>query len=155
MTTRNDAFEFARRTKKNLVFLENARADGADVHPVTQLALSLLGLVAFPREEERVQQAAKEVCFKEMGPEWGSWVIELERPNRPTHTLDDLTWHIRNSVAHGRIRFLSDSRIADDVVIVAEDGPDNRPANWRATISGSGLRRFCMQFLQFIENETG
>lgn len=50
--TRNEALEFARRTRLNLEFIEHAAAgDPTKVHVVTQLTLSLLGLVVFPKEK--------------------------------------------------------------------------------------------------------
>jgi hypothetical protein len=50
--TRNDTLEFCRRTRRNLEFIENAPQNDptAPVHAVTQLALSLLGIVVFPYE---------------------------------------------------------------------------------------------------------
>ena len=47
----NEALEFARRTRRNLGFIDKAKAEGADVHVVTQLTLSLFGLVVFRNEK--------------------------------------------------------------------------------------------------------
>ncbi len=44
---RNDAIVFARHTRVNLEYIESARQAQADVHLITQLANSLLGLVVF------------------------------------------------------------------------------------------------------------
>ena len=46
---RNDTFEFARYTRSNLKCIESAKARGNhEAHQVTQLMLSLLGLIVFP-----------------------------------------------------------------------------------------------------------
>lgn len=42
---RNDALVFVAHTKKNLEYIEQGHAHHDDVHPVTQLVNSLLGLV--------------------------------------------------------------------------------------------------------------
>ena len=47
--SRNDALGFAARTKQNLLMIEKAFEAGEDVHVVTQLVVSLLGLVVYPR----------------------------------------------------------------------------------------------------------
>lgn len=54
--SRNDALEFARRTQKNLNHIEVAFNSGEDVHLVTQLANSFLGLIVFPWERNLVEQ---------------------------------------------------------------------------------------------------
>ncbi len=57
--TRNKAIEFARRTKVNLEFIEQAKRAGESVHEVTQLALSLLGLIVFPKEKLLLDEIEK------------------------------------------------------------------------------------------------
>ena len=48
---RNTVWGFSARTLKNLAYLDAARDEGADVHVVTQLVTSLLGLIVFPYQE--------------------------------------------------------------------------------------------------------
>ena len=43
LNEREAALGLAERTRKNLEHIETARADGADVHEVTQIRLSMLG----------------------------------------------------------------------------------------------------------------
>jgi hypothetical protein len=50
---RNTVWGFRDRVLKNLTFLNFARNMGADVHIVTELITSLLGLIVFPYEELR------------------------------------------------------------------------------------------------------
>lgn len=100
MTTRNDAYEFARRSRRNLTYIEESARRGAEVHVVTQFALSLLGLVVFPREKKLVLEAAERMTLSELGPTWGHWQVELDDPAKPTLTLLDILEHLRNAVAH-------------------------------------------------------
>ena len=46
--TRNTTEGFARRVRKNLDFIIKKCDEGEDVHEVTQLVTSLLGLIVFP-----------------------------------------------------------------------------------------------------------
>ena len=51
MQTRNEAVGFAQRTRKNLKFVRQARDSGADVHLVSHVVNSLLGLVVVPQQK--------------------------------------------------------------------------------------------------------
>jgi hypothetical protein len=110
--TRNDTVEFCRRTRRNLGFIENALQNdpNAPVHAVTQLTLSLLGIVVFPYEKLDETIFYKTVTqMKSDG--WCGWSIMLDKPKKAhetTRTLGDLLRHLRNAVAHGRLRFSSD-----------------------------------------------
>ena len=48
LSPRGTSEGFAQRTRKNLLYIEEASRSGADVHAVTQIVNSLLGLVVFP-----------------------------------------------------------------------------------------------------------
>lgn len=52
LASRNDSRGFADRTRKNLLFIEQAYESGNDVHVVTQIVTSSLGLIVFPWEHE-------------------------------------------------------------------------------------------------------
>jgi hypothetical protein len=58
VNSRNEALEFARRARQNLKFIEQAAAQypDADVYVVTQLTLSLLGAIVFPKEKLLLDQ---------------------------------------------------------------------------------------------------
>jgi hypothetical protein len=154
--TRNDALEFARRTRRNLEFVEAAKKDpSVKVHVVTQLTVSLLGLVVFPKEK-MLEIGTK--TLDEMDVDgWPRWAITIDDPNRPTNTLADILRHLRNAIAHGRLMFTSDSENLDEVAIVVEDKRNkNDPSPyWRAQINGKDLRSFCFHFLDFIESSAG
>jgi hypothetical protein len=158
--TRNDALEFGRRTRRNFEFIESVKQNKPDapVHVVTQLTLSLLGIVVFPYEKLDSTIFAKTIA--EITAEgWLGWSITLDSPKEGasrTETLGTLLWHQRNAVAHGRLMFNSDSARLSEVAITAEDGPNKRAAvNWRAEIEGCHLRTFCLRFLEFVDGIVG
>lgn len=150
--TRNSAIEFARRTRKNLNFLSDASLEGKDVHVVTQLATSLLGLIVFPWEKLFVEQIKALRLDTLTANGWPTWSISLGACD----TLGDLVWHLRNAVAHGRLSFSSDSLVIEEVSIIVEDCPrKSSPPNWRAEINGQDLKTFCYMFIDLIEETIG
>jgi len=74
---RNDALEFAKATRQNLKFIEKSKDRGYDVHVVTQLVLSLLGLVVFPKEKlSLLADEVKQMTIPRMASEgWPTWTI--------------------------------------------------------------------------------
>src|SRR5262245_42778277 len=99
--TRNDAIEFAARTLKNLDFIEGAFNDGEDVHVVTHLGNSLLGLIVFTVEKEFVRFILNQKLDDLAAQGWPMWTIELGTCD----TLGELVYHLRNAIAHGRLSF--------------------------------------------------
>ena len=115
---RNQALTFAQRTRENLHFIERAAKAGDDVHVVTQLAISLLGLVVFIREanfDEAVRRKKLDSLVAQGWPKW-EWLLGPD-----CSSLDDLVKHLRNSTAHQHIYFISDSPNIEDVEIEVED----------------------------------
>lgn len=150
--TRQHALEFASRTPRNLEFLESAREGGADVHVVTQLVNSLLGLVVFPLEKTFARSMLKQKLDELVEDGWPSWGFTL----RKSDTLGDLVYHLRNAVAHGRITFSSDSRVPSEVVMDAADAkPGTRKVYWRAAIRVAHLRTFCQHYAQLLDDVIG
>ena len=139
---RNTLPGIAERVHKNLAFLVFAKNMGADVHVVTQLLLSLLGLVVFPFEELRRQNkhALQDIPLSALSADgWPEWKFTVGASSN----LGNLLFHLRNAVSHHRLLFSSDSRILEEVQITFRDrmkptGPDN----WEATIEASDLRVF-------------
>lgn len=154
LESRNNTFGFASRTLKNLEYIRNAFVnDKADVHPVTQLVSSLLGLIVVPWER-RLEDNVPEVKLEELDNQgWRMWTITLDDKETPTLTLERLIYHIRNAIAHGRFTFTSDSRLLSQVMLEVEDrkGPSENPY-WRAEIRGDCLYSFCCRFAQYMEN---
>lgn len=157
MNTRNEALEFARRTRRNLEFVEKAKGQGAHVHVVTQLTVSLLGLVVFPKEKLLLDQAKSKTISDMRTENWPAWTILLDDPQKPTSNLADILKHLRNAVAHGRLTFTSDSERLEEVAIIVEDKKhrEDPEAYWRAQIDGKDLRSFCLHFVDFVENTIG
>ena len=131
LAPRNDPLGFARRTRKNLENIERAYSVGADVHVVTQLMLSLLGLIVFPMEKEFYQQI-RHWRLEELEKQgWPKWEMSLDK----SENLGDLMYHLRNAVAHRHVTFSSDSRDINEVSIEFTDHRLRIPAPyWRAHI---------------------
>lgn len=149
LPSRNEVLGFAARTRTNLKCIESAFDDGADVHVVTQLALSLLGLIVFPWEKNFAQKVTSLSldCLVNQG--WPQWEISIGACD----TLGRLIKHLRNAVAHGRVRFSSDSRNIEEVAIdFADCNPGEDRPNWRARIQAKDLRDFCLRFIDLLEN---
>lgn len=149
LALRNECEEFAKRTKKNFEHIEQSKEDGKDVHVVTQLANSLLGLVVFPWEKE-VENRMEEIELRAPSwPQWGEWEVTVA----DCHTLADLIKRLRNAIAHAHILFDSDSPDLDQVVFEFEDwGPKGEELVWRARIRGTELQKFCLQFVAQVLN---
>ena len=149
---RNDAFEFARYTRSNLKCIESVKASGnQDVHPVTQLMLSLLGLIVFPwatNFKESVESLPLETV--QGGEHW-----QMEKGQRGT--LGKFGKHLRNAVAHRRVEFSSDSGDFGEVNITFRDKKQDKdaPINWVATIDAEHLRTFCLDLIRLLENSQG
>jgi hypothetical protein len=152
-SSRNEAIEFARRTQVNLLFIERAKRSGEPVHEVTQLALSLLGLIVFPKEK-LLLDAIETISLEDLRDNgWPVWHVTLDSGKQRTETLGVLVWHLRNAISHGALMFTSDDQYLENVAIRVEDKPTRRaPSNWRAEISGTNLRDFCLRFAKLIDD---
>ena len=152
LNPRNHALGFAERTRKNLLHIESARQTGADVHEVTQLGSSLLGLVIFPREKH-LDAHVRDLDWATLrAAGWPDWQILLGECS----TLGDLIYHLRNAAAHGHVTFSSDDPDLKRVSIEVEDyKPGASTPYWRASIRGHDLREFCLRFIALIEETLG
>jgi hypothetical protein len=151
LASRNQTLGFATRTHKNLLYLQNAFARGADVHVVTQLALSLLGLVVFPHERGFSQRAKAARLDQLISQGWPAWSMT----GAPCKTLGELIMFVRHSIAHGQIRFSSDSRRIEEVSIEFSNLPQDKPRlHWRGSIAAADLQQFCLRFIEFINESS-
>ncbi len=150
---RNDALQFAYRTKKNLLYIEAAVRVNADVHHVTQIVNSLLGLIVFPKERNLLKYVEHVRLSDLKKKRWPEWSISVGDSN----TLAELIRHLRNAASHGRIVFSSDSRSPSKVWIEAEDYSKRKAIKltWKASIRADQLREFCLRFIDLIENTIG
>jgi hypothetical protein len=146
LASRGDSLGFAERTRKNLLYIDQAKSRREDVHVVTQIINSSLGLVVFPWED----QADKAIRGKLLSDLYKSgWPVWDESP--PSRGLGQLIHVLRNAIAHRNVKFSSDDREASKVAILfaSENG------DWHATISARDLKNFCLKFIEFIENTSG
>lgn len=131
------------RTLKNLKYIQDAHARCVDVHVVTHLVTSLLGLIVLP------QQIGLEKCIKELKLEdlkccgWPEWNITWRKDE--TENLGLLIYHIRNAAAHGHYKFSSECRHLSEVKITVQD-----KGGWEAEIQADKLYKFCLQFVKRV-----
>ena len=153
--SRNDAIEIARRTERNLRYIKaefDRVGEDSQIHVVTQLVNSLLGLVILPREQylEVRNEATKLGSLVSQG--WPKWNITKGKAN----TLGQLSRRVRNASAHGRITFSSDSRYLHEVLITVQDSADKgKTINWSAEIRGDDLYDFCLKFATHVRETIG
>jgi hypothetical protein len=152
-TSRNNALGFARRTRTNLEYIERAFSTREDVHVITQLANSLLGLIVFPWEQKFADHI-KAVPIDELVAK--GWP-QFEITKGECQTLGQLVRYLRHAVAHGRITFSSDSREINEVSISVENYAHKQDPlpNWSARLEARDLREFCRRFIDLIEDTIG
>lgn len=147
---RNTLTGIAARVHKNLVFITFARNMGADVHVVTQLLISLLGLIVFPVQalREYDPKSLTTVLLSDLEAQgWPEWMFTINQ----SRDLDNLLMHLRNAVSHHRIFFSSDSRNIEDVEITFRDRKNPKgPDNWQAHIPAKDFRLFVELLSEFL-----
>jgi hypothetical protein len=145
--SRSETEGFAIRARKNLDFIVAAHESGDDVHVVTQLVLSLLGIVVFPFE--RLTHSVWRVSLTDLEVRgWPVWTHATEgyRPE----TLGDLLRVLRHAIAHGNVAFSSDSRYLREVTIYFANVPPSGRSRWDGSICGDELLRFCRSYLDYM-----
>lgn len=149
---RNRPLVFARRTRKNLERIKRAAVDGEDVHPVVQLANSLLGLIVIPWERDALDTILHRRLEVLRCSGWPCFRITKGR----CKTLKDLIRNLRNAVAHGHMRFSSDGKQYGDVMLRIENvrNKGDEP-NWMAEISVQELQGFCEKLIDLVEEFYG
>ncbi len=159
MISRNEPMGIVARTRKNLIYMRNARKTGADIHEVTHLLNSLLGLIVVPWE--KLQMNILDDTFEGLERQgWPMPQVHMDEYPDKTETLKVLVNHLRNAVAHGRFWFEGiephspDSREPSNVQVVMTDG-SKKVTKWKAEINGEDLYKFCNKFIQHIENRLG
>jgi hypothetical protein len=141
--TRNDPLSFGAFAWKNLEFIEQAAKNNPEeLHPVTQLALSLLGLIVFQHEKNRVQFNRKVRGIRLDSLNWPQWDV-----SKPSNTLGQFIKQLRHVVAHGGITFSSNSHILAEVVVLFDDPK----SNWTGRINADDLRTFCCRFKALLD----
>ena len=112
MYNRNEPTGLVERTMKNLVALEKLASMRADVHLISQLILTLLGLIVFPKEGGEFD-ASYDVQLDKLNdwPKWDTTTGEVK-------TLKQLLINLRHAVSHRNIEFSSEGRRYEDVYLV-------------------------------------
>jgi hypothetical protein len=146
LASRGDSLGFAERTRKNLFYIEQAKSRAQAVHVVTQIINSSLGLIIFPWESQTDKAIRGTMLTNLYRSEWPVW---QETP--PSRSLGQLTRRLRNAIAHRNVQFSSDETEPSSVTITFA----SKSGDWRATISASDLKNFCLRFVTFIENACG
>jgi hypothetical protein len=151
--SRNRALGFAQRTRKNLKRIEEALEDQEDVHVITQLVNSMLGLIVHPWEKKQWNEIFERVKEQRLDMLVENGWPQFQVTRGKCKTLGQLVRYLRNAVAHGHMTFNSDSRGINEVAIHLENFPNkNSPEpNWCADIRAQDLRGFCLQFVDLLE----
>jgi hypothetical protein len=149
--SRNLTKGFAQRVRKNLDFIIKKHNEGEDVHIVSQLVTSLLGIIVFPWEAGALHRL-EHIPLSELEENgWPKWNILLDEKG-DTLTLGKLIRHLRNAASHRRLRFLSEDRELQKVDIEFEDAINKSLSpNWRARINAADLKLFCDRFTEKLE----
>lgn len=155
MPSRNETEGFAKRTRKNLDLILAAHQKHEDVHVVTQVVLSLLGLVVFPFER----------IIKSSNPRWPLADLEARgwprwtylNGSKPPDDLSTLMTHLRHATAHSNVSFSSESRYLAEVTITFMNRLPKRLGGgiWEASIRGDNLLVFCQLYLELLEDLVG
>ncbi len=151
---RNTIEGFARRVRKNLDFMIAARANDEDIHIVTQLTCSLLGLIVFPFEHFKQIGFLdfKVLSLDDMIEDgWPAWTFHIGG----SESLDNHLFHLRNALSHRRVRFSSNGRALAGVEITFSDRPGPKIAdNWSASIDGPELLNFVERLSALLDSSS-
>ena len=152
---RNETEGFAIRTRRNLDFILAAQQQHEDVHVVTQVVLSLLGLVVFPFERIRKESHQRWLLTDLEARGWPRWTY-LDG-TEPSDDLSTLMTNLRHAIAHNNVSFSSDSRHLAEVTITFMNRPPkhNGLVTWKASIRADNLLVFCQQYLGLLEGLIG
>jgi hypothetical protein len=152
MADRDSNTGFGMRTMKNLAYIEKARKADEDVHVVTQLVNSLIGLVVFPQQRKGLI-AIEDQKLKDLEASgWPKFTPIYCAKTKPCNTLKELMRHLRNAVTHGQLEFSSDSRLLQGVDITLWDKNQEGVEVWKAKIRADHLRDFCLKLAPLVKD---
>jgi len=98
MTEYKDFYKsFAERTKANLEFIEQSKSRGESVFETTQLINSLLGMIVFLRESDRIDGSNLSRLWRELR------YIPIYDEHKYSDRPSDFIRKFRNALAHGHI----------------------------------------------------
>jgi HEPN pEK499 p136 len=133
---------------KNLEALERLAAGGSDVHVVTQLVVSLLALIVFPKEKAGFGCAYKVPLDDLVLRGWPEWQHFVNKPP----TLAKLLEHLRHAISHGNVHFSSEARQYEGVRLTFTNKLNGKETKWEGRISAQDLREFCNCLCEHISS---
>jgi HEPN pEK499 p136 len=139
--------DFAIRTRKNLLALEEARAQGAEVYEITQLVNSTLGLLVFP-QQEYVDKIPKTPLHQLAAEGWPVPKVTGGFPQVPD--LNRMIRYLRNAIAHFNIKFIGDGTDHIRVLRVWNTDLRTHAVTWQAELSVEDLRKLANRFVEMV-----
>ena len=146
---------FAKRVRLNLDAIDAVVSVApAKAHQVTQVVLTLIGLVVLPRESHYMEAVGDGNLNTLAAQGWPTWTIAHDLSRRPegaSDTLADLLWHLRSTIASGQIRMTAgDKPFADVSIYFDQQVAGGEIVTWSASISAPDLRTFCIKLAGLI-----
>lgn len=148
-------FDFARRTKKNLEFVESyvhSQPPGSnpEVYEVTQLINSLLGLLVFPREKFYTNKKL-DIPLSQLQVEgWPD--IKVIEGKLKEDTLQELLRYLRNGVSHFNIEFTMNHDGNLSGIRVWNIPEHSKICDWKAELKLEELKLIVYKFIELIED---
>jgi hypothetical protein len=157
MTPPTETRAFVRRVRLNLDAVDAVVSVApAKAHQLTQLVLTLIGLLVLPRESHYLEAAGHRTLPELAADGWPLWTIAQDlsrRPERTADTLADLLWHLRSAIASGRIRTTAGDRPFAEVMVYFDQQVAGDIATWSASIAAPDLRTFCLKLIALIDRK--
>jgi hypothetical protein len=149
---------FAHRVRLNLEAIDAVVSVApAKAHQVTQVVLTLIGLIVLPREAHYLEAAGDKTLPVLAAEGWPVWTIVQDASRRPggaADTLGDLLWHLRSTIAAGQIRMTAGDRpFAEVSVYFDQQVAGGEIVTWSASITARDLRVFCIKLAGLIARE--
>ena len=140
--------DVATRTRHNLEKIEAQSAAGFDVYEVTQLINSLLGMVVFIQQKEKLPaiHLSKIAGFPK---------VEFLKGNEETEQLASFIKHFRNALAHGRVEAKAEGT-GDDIshLELSDKHHCEAPVNWRVKCRIEDVRWIAIYLTKLITDES-
>jgi hypothetical protein len=149
---------FANRVRLNLDAIDAVVSVApAKAHQVTQLVLTLIGLIVLPRESHYLEAAGDRTMADLAAQGWPTWTIAHDlsrRPGASADTLGDLLWHLRSPISSGQIRMTAGDRpFAEVSIYFDQQVAGGEIVTWSASIAAPDLRVFCIKLAGLIARE--
>lgn len=153
MGYKQDTFkDFAERTLANLDYILEARKQSATVYETTQLVNSMLGLITFPKERNRVPATKLEELDHKIWPK----AEELKGrgigdKGKPKNTLRQVVTGMRNAVSHALIEFTTATKGGRTEITGVRFRNDKYP--WELDITIANLEKFIRALSKVLLDE--